>query len=204
MYSRSAGSPDVGTPPSPPPETPEASSDYFSRTSPADQCTSPRSIISVKRKPVPRYLFVEPPNHNPSTPTTPLISLPTTPQMTTMAPSTSTTSLHAPLLSESELWSSRMCRKDFALLPIGQGHTQSRPGSSGRTQHRRSISDYAMDLTRHPASKQTSQVFSNVKGSGAHQTDTPEEEQEMVLPPKGLYVILVSRNFPQCLFGLLG
>lgn len=122
--------------PSPSLETPRLGADELSLPSPMIQAFSPRSLTSVKRKPVPQYLYTEPPEHSPSTPSTPLL-----PGASPLPSSVSDTQrpLHAPLLPESELIL-KQCRPnkhDLTLLPIGQ----SRSSSATRGQHRRSFSE---------------------------------------------------------------
>lgn len=108
---------------------------------------SPRSICSIRRKPVPRYLH--PPNHDASAPSTPLYTpIPDTPSsLPSRATTHTTTLLRQPHLPTPELilkscGPSRASKRGVGILPIGQGHCQQRPGSSGRGQHRRSMSEY--------------------------------------------------------------
>ncbi|KAI5123936.1 hypothetical protein M0805_006351 [Coniferiporia weirii] len=129
-------------------ETPKMSSECFTQfTSPVVH--SPRSFTSVKRKPVPRHLYTEPPDHDPSTPCTPLLTpVPETPPASLPPPGaarpTGLSSLHTPLLPSSELilrscGPSRTHRRDLALLPIGQPKASS--SNTTRGQRRRSISE---------------------------------------------------------------
>ncbi|KAH8119407.1 hypothetical protein DFH11DRAFT_1782295 [Phellopilus nigrolimitatus] len=154
-YRRSIASPSTeGSLPSPSLETPKLPSDYFTNiTSPVVHAASPRSFTSVKRKPVPRYLYTDPPDHEPSAPCTPFLTpVPGSPPSSGSASgavrNADANPMHTPLLSSSELIlkscdPSRVTKRGLALLPIGQ----QRLCGSARGQHRRSVSENVRGYT---------------------------------------------------------
>lgn len=141
--------------PSPSLSISRSSTSYFPESSPVIDIASPKSFTSVKRKPVPRYLYTDPPEHDasaPSTPTlTPSISSPPS-QIPSALPRLTTPSLfQTPLLPSSELIVKscnppRPSERGLSPLPIGQDFS----GSVRRRHHRRSVSANAIDQLLSP------------------------------------------------------
>ncbi|KAL5528465.1 hypothetical protein ACEPAF_7601 [Sanghuangporus sanghuang] len=138
----------TGSIPSPPLETPKMTLDYFThKSSPLAHVASPRSFTSIKRKPVPRHLYMDPPEHDASAPCTPVLtpipnSSPNMNVSSSVSRKESSNTLHTPLLPSSELilkacTSSRLNSRGLNLLPIGQTAS----ANAVRRQHRRSVSE---------------------------------------------------------------
>lgn len=125
------------------------SSDYFNhKSSPLVQVASPRSFMAVKRKPVPRHLYTDPPEHDTSTPCTPVLtpipnSSPCPNGRSAVARGGNSGTMQPSLLPSSELIlkACSPCRtnnRGLNLLPIGQTNAV----GAVRKQHRRSVSEH--------------------------------------------------------------
>ncbi|KAL5485229.1 hypothetical protein ACEPAI_7871 [Sanghuangporus weigelae] len=173
----------AGSLPSPPLETPKMTPDYFThKSSPLAHVASPRSFTSVKRKPVPRHLYMDPPEHDASAPCTPVLtpipsSSPNMNVSSSVSRMESSNTLHTPLLPSSELIlkacdPSRLNSRGLNLLPIGQTAS----ASSVRRQHRRSVSEQGCRRFLGPETLPSPWYTTNSSGSMTPLI-TPAEEQ---------------------------
>ncbi|KAL5523759.1 hypothetical protein ACEPAG_7932 [Sanghuangporus baumii] len=173
----------AGSLPSPPLETPKMTPDYFThKSSPLAHVVSPRSFTSVKRKPVPRHLYMDPPEHDASAPCTPVLtpipsSSPNLNVSSSVSRMESSNTLHAPLLPSSELIlkacnPSRLNSRGLNLLPIGQTAS----ANSVRRQHRRSVSEQGCRRLLSPETLPSPWYMTNAGGSMTPLI-TPAEEQ---------------------------
>ena len=148
------------TPPTPPLETPKNPFDVLASPYKENGSNSPRSCSSVRRKPVPRYLYAESTDddHSDGVPH-------------------DSTSMATPLFSSTELFRNAILhgqtnKKDLKLFPIGKGNTYHRPTSSGRGgPHRRSSSESARPSVAAPWYKQVIPQVSVISEISSSESD---------------------------------